>query len=123
VQQTPTKILLANPSASWESYKKMQITEKEFAKVKSFIESQRLALIKQEESSAVIKMDLRSIDGPSFAEFLPILSGSADVIYRCQQLIEELGTEDPTAWLPILQNEIVAQRSGGAVPVRERVGA
>jgi len=110
IQQTPTKILLANPGASWESYKKMQITEKEFAKVKSFIASQRLALIKQEESSAVVKMDLRSIDGPSFAEFLPILSGSTDAIHRCRQLIEELGTEDPAAWLPILQREIMAQR-------------
>ena len=112
IQQTPTKILLANPDASWESYKKMQITEKEFAKVKSFIASQRLALIKQEESSAVVKMDLRSIDGPSFAEFLPILSGSTDAIHRCRQLIEELGTEDPAAWLPILQREIMVQRGG-----------
>lgn len=95
VQQTATKILLPNPDADLDGYKKIGLTVKEFDRLKKLGKESRTMLIKQSGSSCFAKMDLYGFD-----DFLPIISGSMEGITLCEKVRAELGTDNPDIWIP-----------------------
>ena len=105
VQQTPTKVLLPNPSASMDAYLKIGLTEKEFKALKALDKESRTFLIKQSNTSCFAKMDLAGFD-----DFLPIISGTTDTIMLCQAIRERLNTDNPDVWIPELQRILREQR-------------
>lgn len=101
VNQTSTKICLPNPSASYEGYKKIGLTEKEFRLLKSLDRDSRTMLIKQSNSSVFAKMDLYGFD-----DFLPIFSGTKAGTLLAKRIINEIGSDDPNLWIPIFLEKI-----------------
>ncbi|WP_299496340.1 hypothetical protein [uncultured Shewanella sp.] len=97
VQQTATKIFLPNPDAEYDAYQRCNLTKGEFDKVKALDKASRTFLIKQSNVSCLAKLDLFGFD-----EFLPIISGSDDVIYACEKIRAEYGN-NPDVWIPKLQ--------------------
>lgn len=95
VQQTSTKVCLPNPDASWDGYKKIGLTSKEFSLLKKLGRESRTMLIKQSGSSVFAKMDLHGFD-----DYLPIISGSLAGVNLCSIIRKELGTDDPNVWIP-----------------------
>lgn len=96
IQQTATKVYLPNPDAEFESYKRCNLTKKEFDKLKNLDKQSRVMLVKQSNTSCFAKMDLGGFD-----EFLPIISGSTDDIQLCEEVRAEVGN-DPDIWIPEL---------------------
>jgi type IV secretion system protein VirB4 len=94
VQQTATKIYLPNPDAEWEAYKKCNVTNKEFFKLKKLDKTSRKFLIKQSNSSCFAGLDLHGFD-----DYLPVLSGTKEGVVLCNEVIQEFG-EDPDIWVP-----------------------
>ncbi|NWO07376.1 MAG: conjugal transfer protein TraE, partial [Alteromonadaceae bacterium] len=95
IQQTPTKILLPNHAADYESYERLGITRKDFETIISLPKESRKFIIKQGVKSSLASMDLAGFD-----EYMPIISSSEKSIAEIDSLIEELGTDDPGVWLP-----------------------
>ncbi|KFX10701.1 conjugal transfer protein [Pectobacterium atrosepticum ICMP 1526] len=99
-EQTTTRILLPNPSADFEDYKKIGLTRKEFKKLKSLTKESRTFLIKKSSASVFACMDLHGFD-----EFLPILSGDRYGVKEAEKIIERIGSKDPNDWVPIFISE------------------
>jgi type IV secretion system protein VirB4 len=78
IEQSPTLIFGANRQARWEDYKKLSCTKEEFETIKSFQPSQYKFLIKKEEGSVIVNLDLSSMP----KEYIKILSTS--VAYKDQ---------------------------------------
>ncbi len=97
IQQTATKIYLPNPDAEWEAYKRCNVTQSEFHRLKSFAKTSRKFLIKQSNNSCFAKLDLSGFDA-----FFPILSGTTSDIALCESLRAQYG-ESPDLWLPHLE--------------------
>lgn len=106
VQQTPTKVMLPNPSAKFESdkggYKDVNLTRKEFDKLKALSEDSRTMLIKQGNQSVFAVLDLHG-----FGDELAVISGSLDNVAILDQVTDEVG-HNPDVWLP----EFQARRHG-----------
>lgn len=98
VQQTPTKILLPNPDADAESYRKIGLTDKEIHGVLKLGKESRTFLVKQSNDAVFAKLDLYGFD-----DFLPIISGTTEDISLCAALRKEIGTDDPAVWIPLFQ--------------------
>jgi type IV secretion system protein VirB4 len=102
--QTATKIFLPDPEAEYESYKRVNLTEKEFAELKKLGKASRTFLIKQSNQSAFATLDLYGFD-----DELAVLSGSTDNIRIMEQTIAEVG-DDPDAWLAPFQERVFIQK-------------
>lgn len=100
--QTPTKILLPNPSAEFSSYQRVGLTHKEFVKLKALDVESRTFLIKQGNQSCFAMLDLYGMD-----DEISILSGNTENIAIFNEIISEVGT-DPDVWMP----EFQAKRKG-----------
>lgn len=98
VQQTPTKIFLPNPDATFESYQKCGLNKKEFDELHKLHKASRTMLIKQEHQSTFVKLDLSGFD-----DYLPIISGDWESIELAHAIKAEVGTTDPAVWVPIFQ--------------------
>lgn len=92
VSQTATKIFLPDPEANYESYKRVNLTEKEFAELKKLSKAARTFLIKQSNQSAFATLDLYGFD-----DELAVLSGSIDNVRIMEKVIAEVG-DDPDVW-------------------------
>lgn len=90
------RILLPNPAAKWEHYQKINLTRKEFRKLKSLSTTSRTFLIKKSNTSVFGCMDLHGFD-----EFLPILSGDKYGVAAAEEIIQRIGSKDPNDWIPI----------------------
>ncbi|HDF2366305.1 TPA: hypothetical protein PC505_003964 [Morganella morganii] len=101
VQQTSTKICLPNPDAQENGYRKIGLTRKEFALLKSLGRESRTMLIKQSNSSVFAKMDLYGFD-----DYLPIISGSQAGVRLCEKIRKRLNTDDPNVWIPVFLKEL-----------------
>ena len=101
VQQTPTKILLPNPSAKFSAYEKIDCTNKEFNEFKKLSLESRTFLIKQSNTSCFATMNLEG-----FHAYLPILSGDWENIALCNEIRASLKSDDPEEWMPIFQQKI-----------------
>ena len=110
IQQTPTKIFLPNPDGSRESYYRCGLTEKECTELLKLSLESRTFLIKQSKQSAFATLDLHDFD-----KELVVLSGTSENVNLMNRIIEEVGSENPDVWLPVLQERVVGKKEGMAV--------
>lgn len=101
IEQTATKILLPNPFAREEEYRKgLGLTAVEFKLIKHDLTPEsRAFLIKQGNTSVVARLDLSGMD-----DELAVLSGRAETVIAMERAIARAGT-DPAAWLPAFHEE------------------
>ncbi|MGF6766187.1 type IV secretion system protein VirB4 [Paraburkholderia sp. GAS33] len=86
--QTATKIYLPNPDASRESYKKLNLTDRELEELLALSKESRTFLIKQSNQSAFAKMDLHGM-----ADEIAVLSGSLDNVAIWEEARAESGDD------------------------------
>lgn len=103
--QTPTKVLLPNPSAEFLSYERCGLTLKEFIEFKKLSLESRTFLIKQGNQSAFAVLDLYGMD-----DEIAILSGSAENVAIFNEVVAQHG-RSPDVWMPYFQ----AKRTGKRV--------
>jgi type IV secretion system protein VirB4 len=113
VEQSVTKIFLANPQALREEYVDgFGLSNAEFEIVQSLgSQGGRRFLVKQGHSSAICELDLSGLD-----EFVTVLSATTDNIALLDRVRARHG-DDPFQWLPVLLREVQDRKSktsGGA---------
>lgn len=106
VEQSVTKIFLANPEAVREEYVEgFGLSEAEFDIVRSLgSQGGRRFLVKQGHGSAICELDLAGLD-----DYVTVLSGTADNVALLDSLRQRLGDE-PRRWLPELQKAVRDRR-------------
>ena len=105
IQQTPTKVFLPNPEATFEKYQLCGLNEKEFKDFADLEKDSRTMLIKQSNQSTFAKLDLSGYD-----EFLPIISGTWEGIKLSKQVRSEVG-DDPAKWVPLFRQRLKEGKS------------
>ena len=102
VEQSVTKIFLANPQAVREEYVKgFGLSEAEFDIVRSLgAQGGRRFLVKQGHTSAICELDLAGLD-----DFVTVLSATTDNVALLDAVRERHGN-DPFQWLPVLLREV-----------------
>jgi type IV secretion system protein VirB4 len=107
VEQSVTKIFLANPEAVREEYVEgFGLSEAEFETVRSLsAQGGRRFLVKQGHGSAICELDLAGLD-----DFVTVLSATTDNIELLDAIRARLG-DDPFQWLPVLLREVQDRRS------------
>lgn len=103
VQQTPTKVFLPNPDATFDSYRKCSLNKKEFTELAKLEKTSRTFLIKQGHQSSFCLLNLYG-----FGDELAVISATKENVTLLETIRAEVG-EDPEVWLPIYQ-----QRRSGA---------
>jgi len=98
VEQSVTKIFLANPEALREEYVEgFGLSDAEFDIVRSLgSRGGRTFLVKQGRSSAICELDLTGLE-----EFVAVLSGTTDNVALLDGIRARAG-DDPEVWLPLL---------------------
>jgi type IV secretion system protein VirB4 len=87
-QQTATKIYLPNPEAEFESYKRCNLSQREFEELQKLSKESRTFLIKQSNQSVFAMLDLYG-----FSDELAILSGSVDNVAIWEEIWAEHGPD------------------------------
>jgi type IV secretion system protein VirB4 len=107
VEQSVTKIFLANPEAVREEYVEgFGLSEAEFGIVRSLgAQGGRRFLVKQGHTSAICELDLTGLD-----DFIAVLSATTDNVALLDAVRERLGN-DPFQWLPVLLREVQDRKS------------
>ena len=107
VEQSVTKIFLANPEAVREEYVDgFGLSEAEFDIVRSLgAQGGRRFLVKQGHASAICELDLAGLD-----DFVTVLSATTDNVALLDDVRERHG-DDPFQWLPVLLREVQDRRS------------
>ena len=102
VEQSVTKIFLANPEAVREEYVDgFGLSEAEFEIVRSLgAQGGRRFLVKQGHSSAICELDLAGL-----SDFVTVLSATTDNVALLDSVRERHG-DDPFQWLPVLLREV-----------------
>ena len=102
IEQSVTKIFLANPEAVREEYVEgFGLSQAEFEIVRSLgAQGGRRFLVKQGHASAICEMDLAGLD-----DFITVLSGTTDNVALLDSVRERHG-DDPFQWLPVLLSEV-----------------
>lgn len=102
IEQSVTKIFLANPEAVREEYVDgFGLSEAEFDIVRSLgAQGGRRFLIKQGHSSAICELDLAGLD-----DFVTVLSATTDNVTLLETVREQQG-DDPARWLPVFLREV-----------------
>ncbi|MFC1659511.1 VirB4 family type IV secretion/conjugal transfer ATPase [Pseudomonadota bacterium] len=96
VQQTATQIFLPNLKAT-ETYKKVfMLSEREYELVKTTDPSTRYFLVKQDNDGVIARVDLVGM-----GDVIRVLSGRAETVILLDEIIAEIGSEDPEDWLDI----------------------
>jgi len=101
---TATKIFLPDPEAEYESYKRCNLTEKEFAELTKLGKSSRTFLVKQSNQSAFATLDLYGFD-----DYMAVLSGTPENVNIMHEVIAEFGS-DPDVWLAPFQERVFANK-------------
>ncbi|MFM9914563.1 MAG: VirB4 family type IV secretion/conjugal transfer ATPase [Rhizobacter sp.] len=102
VEQSVTKIFLANPEAVREEYVDgFGLSQAEFDIVRGLsTQGGRRFLIKQGHSSAICEFDLAGME-----EFVTVLSATTDNVALLDEIRARVG-DDPFQWLPLLRREV-----------------
>ena len=102
VEQSVTKIFLANPEAVREEYVEgFGLSDAEYAIVRSLgAQGGRRFLVKQGHASAICELDLAGLD-----DFITVLSATTDNVALLDDVRARHG-DDPFQWLPVLQREV-----------------
>jgi type IV secretion system protein VirB4 len=107
VEQSVTKIFLANPEAVREEYVEgFGLCEAEYDIVRSLgAQGGRRFLVKQGHASAICELDLAGLD-----DFITVLSATTDNVALLDDIRERHGN-DPFQWLPLLLREVQDRKS------------
>jgi type IV secretion system protein VirB4 len=107
VEQSVTKIFLANPEAVRHEYMEgFGLSEAEFETVQSLgSQGGRRFLVKQGHSSALCELDLSGLD-----DFVTVLSGTTDNVALLDEIRQRSG-DDPKDWLPVLLQAVRQRKS------------
>lgn len=107
IEQSVTKIFLANPEAVREEYVEgFGLSEAEYDVVRSLgAQGGRRFLVKQGHASAICELDLSGLD-----DFITVLSATTDNVALLDGILERHG-DDPFQWLPVLLSEVQDRRS------------
>jgi type IV secretion system protein VirB4 len=102
IEQSVTKIFLANPDALREEYiEGFGLSESEFEIVRNLsAQGGRRFLVKQSHASVVCELDLSGLD-----EFVTVLSATTDNVALLDAIRARHG-DDPDQWLPVLLREV-----------------
>jgi type IV secretion system protein VirB4 len=102
IEQSVTKIFLANPDALREEYiEGFGLSESEFEIVRNLsAQGGRRFLVKQSHASVVCELDLSGLD-----EFVTVLSATTDNVALLDAIRARHG-DDPDQWLPVLLGEV-----------------
>ena len=106
IEQSVTKIFLANPEAVREEYVDgFGLTLAEFDIVRSLgAQGGRRFLVKQGHASAICELDLAGLE-----DFITVLSATTDNVALLDAVRERHGN-DPFQWLPVLLREVQDRR-------------
>ncbi|MBK7615607.1 MAG: VirB4 family type IV secretion/conjugal transfer ATPase [Burkholderiales bacterium] len=107
VEQSVTKIFLANPEAVAEEYTEgFGLSQAEFEIVRSLgAQGGRKFLVKQGHASAICELDLAGLE-----DFVTVLSATTDNVALLDSVRERHG-DDPFQWLPVLLQEVQDRKS------------
>ena len=107
VEQSVTKIFLANPEAVREEYVDgFGLSEAEYAIVRSLgAQGGRRFLVKQGHGSAICELDLAGLE-----DFVTVLSATTDNVALLDEIRDRVG-DDPAVWLPLLSTQVDQRRS------------
>jgi type IV secretion system protein VirB4 len=107
VEQSVTKIFLANPEAVREEYVEgFGLSEAEYDIVRSLgAQGGRRFLVKQGHASAICELDLSGLD-----DFITVLSATTDNVALLDDIRARHGNE-PFQWLPVLLREVQDRKS------------
>jgi len=107
VEQSVTKIFLANPEALREEYVEgFGLTEAEYGIVKGLgARGGRTFMVKQGDASAVCELELTGLE-----DFVTVLSATTDNVALLDEIREGVG-DDPQAWLPELLAAVHARKA------------
>ncbi len=107
VEQSVTKIFLANPEAVRDEYVEgFGLSQAEFETVRSLgAQGGRRFMVKQGHASTICELDLSGLD-----DFVTVLSASTDNVALLDELRVRHG-DDPFHWLPALLREVQDRRS------------
>ena len=107
VEQSATKIFLANPEAVRADYVEgFGLSDAEFEIVKSLnAQGGRCFLVKQGHASAICELDLSGLD-----DFVSVLSATTDNVAILDSVRERHGN-DPFQWLPVFLREVQDRKS------------
>lgn len=106
VEQSVTKIFLANPDAVREEYVEgFGLNDEEFETVRTLgARGGRLFLVKQGHASVVCELDLTGLE-----DFVDVLSATTDNVALLDELRSQVG-DAPSRWLPALRRRIHDRR-------------
>lgn len=109
VEQSVTKIFLANPEAVHEEYVDgFGLSDAEFEIVRSLgAQGGHRFLVKQGQTSAICELDLDGLD-----DFITVLSATTDNVTLLDAIRARHGN-DPHRWLPVLLGEVQDRRLRG----------
>jgi type IV secretion system protein VirB4 len=107
VEQSVTKIFLANPQAVREEYVEgFGLSNAEYEIVRGLgSRGGHSFLVKQGHAGAVCDLDLSGLD-----DFVTVLSGTTDNVALLDSIRERVG-DDPEAWLPLLRAAVRERKS------------
>ena len=107
VEQSVTKIFLANPDALKKEYVEgFGLSEAEYEVVKGLgARGGRTFMVKQGHSSAICELDLSGLE-----DFVTVLSGTTDNVALLDGIRECVG-DDPQVWLPVLLDAVRERKS------------
>ena len=110
VEQSVTKIFLANPEAVREEYVEgFGLSDAEYDIVRSLgAQGGRRFLVKQGHASAICELDLSGMD-----DAITVLSATTDNVALLDAIRERHG-DDPFQWLPLLLREVQHRRSSNS---------
>lgn len=119
VQQTPTKILLANPEAEYENkqgggYSRIGLTQKEFNQLQKLALDSRTFLVKQGHNSSFATLDLYGFD-----DEISVLSGNKKNVELLDAIMRHFRVPPKSeTWLPIFY-EARRQRKNGTLDLKQ----
>lgn len=96
VQQTATQIYLPNLKATDIYRTVFMLSERELMLIKTTDPSSRYFLVKQDANGVVARTDLNGMN-----DVIRVLSGRAETVILLDEIIKEIGSDDPNDWLDI----------------------
>ncbi|MDR5797983.1 type VI secretion protein [Caballeronia sp. LZ008] len=106
-KQTATKIYLPNGEASkTDLMDRLGLTDGEFDFVHNTPPESFKFLIRRGNESIRVKFDLSDMP-----EFIPVLSSNDKGVALMEQIISELGTDDPEKWLPVFMQRAISENT------------
>lgn len=96
VQQTATQIYLPNLKATEVYRTAFMLSEREFQLIKTTDPGTRYFLVKQDQGGVIARIDLTGM-----GDVIRVLSGRAETVILLDEIIKEVGSDDPNDWIDI----------------------